>query len=362
MILFQTLDAALSLRRPHGSLQVAELMGWLIEHTPQHLSCNIDAAGNLHIDARTEANHRTLFIAHLDTVHRTGGANNINKFPKAWVAGDKEQCLGADDGAGVAMLMHLMHSGVPGYYIFSQGEEVGGVGARFLANYDDATLLQFDRAIAFDRKGIDSVITHQGMSRCCSDEFAQALASALTEASGDLLWLLPDDSGVYTDTAEFTELIPECTNISVGYEGAHTDRESLDIEYLQTLAQAAALIDWDGLPTTRDPSVHETKPYEWEWADQSFGTTPWIPVGKGMKYTLEDELEDALCDAFVGRINPLVALISEYVYPEDPDTAKRCINKNRLTEEVLDWAQDQLYEGTPPIEILEDLFEGAQTH
>ena len=124
-------------------------------------------------------------------------------------------------------------------------------------------LMEFDRAIAFDRKGLGDVITHQGWSRCCSDEFAQALAHALTT---DTMWMLPDDTGVYTDTAEFVDLIPECTNISVGYSGAHGPQESLNVAYLERLADAATQIDWDALPTTRDPAASDSVYDSWgEW-------------------------------------------------------------------------------------------------
>ena len=70
---------------------------------------------------------------------------------------------------------------------------------------------------------------------------------------------LPDDTGVYTDTAEFTGIIPECTNISVGYYSEHTDKEKLDVIHLQALADRCLRIDWDGLATKRDPSVHDSK-------------------------------------------------------------------------------------------------------
>ena len=62
----------------------------------------------------------------------------------------------------------------------------------------------------------------------------------------------PDSSGVYTDTAEFTLLIPECTNISVGYDHEHTTNESLDINHYDALAKAVVQIDWDALPAARE--------------------------------------------------------------------------------------------------------------
>lgn len=371
-MLFKTLDAALSLRRPHGSAQVAELLLWLMANLPEDLECRIDAAGNMHVDARTDVNHRTLFIAHVDTVHRTGGDNKINKTDTKWSAGMKDQCLGADDGAGVAMLMHLMHSGIPGYYIFSQGEECGGIGAKFLADFDDATLLQFDRAIAFDRKGIDSVITHQFGGRCCSDAFALALSLALNTASDDALFLAPDNTGVYTDTAEFTGLISECTNISIGYDGAHGDKESIDVVYLQMLADAVVQINWDNLPTERDPSAVDADDWGWntgaQWGNYDWGAMPDVTGVKEVKgkfipeYTLEIELQEALDDAMYGRHNTLINLIAEHTYPEDPVIAKRQINKNRLTDDVLAWAEEMLYDGQPARDILDALFEGTQTH
>ena len=369
--LMLTLDAALSLARPHGSRQVADLGNWLMHNMPEHLPCSIDAAGNIHIDARTDTHHRTLFIAHLDTVHRSGGKNKIVKTPTKWTAGDKDKCLGADDGAGVAMLMHLLHSGVPGYYIFSQGEECGGIGAKFLSDNHGVTLMEHDRAVAFDRRGIDSVITHQGMGRCCSDEFAQALATALNDASSEELFLAPDSTGIYTDTAEFTEQIPECTNISIGYEGAHSDHEWLDIYYIQTLAEAAAKIDWDALPTKRDPSVPDPDDYTSRWAEWDWGGVPTTPTvaGAGAKpmklvrdYSPFMQLEDALDDAFQGVLNPLIEMMAEHVYPEDPAIARKQINRNLLTDDVLAWAEDELFNDTPVEMILDALFEGAQVH
>ena len=369
--LLSTLDAALSRARPHGSRQVAELGDWLINNLPEHLSCVIDTAGNIHIDARTEQHHRTLFIAHLDTVHRSSGTNKIVKTQAKWQAGSKGQCLGADDGAGVAMLMHLMWHGVPGYYVFSQGEECGGIGARFLSDYSDATLLEHDRAVAFDRRGIDSVITHQSTGRCCSDEFAQALATALNTASSEELFLAPDDTGIYTDTAEFTSQIPECTNISIGYEQAHSDQEWLDMYYIQTLADAAVKIDWDALPTKRDPQQVEDDGYAYggNWSKWDWGAVSQAVPGAGSKavavgnYSKEMQLEEALDDAYFGILSPLIDMICEHVYPEDPSIARKQMNRNLISDEaVLAWAEEELFNQTPVEHILDSLFEGAQVH
>jgi hypothetical protein len=349
-MLYKTLCRALSVKRPHNGQGVAMFTDWLATAVPEHLQEKtfIDTTGNLHIDARTDTKHRTLFVAHVDTVHREDGANKIRKTAGKWYADDA--VLGADDGAGVAMLMHMMHGGVAGYYVFTQGEECGGIGARALAK-DVALLSQFDRSIAFDRRGIDSVITHQGYGRCCSDTFAQALADELS--SGNVLMYLGDDTGVYTDTAEFVDTIPECTNISVGYQFEHTLKEELNIHHFEALAAAVLTVPWDALPTDRDPTVVESKWDKWDkWDTHAYPvpsggwSTNWWADYKDYQddtpYSLEMEVEDAIYEAMRGTYTSLINLIAEAVYPEDPALAKRTISRKILTDEVLEEAWDML--------------------
>jgi hypothetical protein len=289
--------------------------------------------------------HRTLFVAHVDTVHRKEGPNKIKQTNTHWYADGA--ALGADDGAGVAMLMHLLHAGVHAYYIFTQGEECGGIGATFLAKTQRELLSEFDRAIAFDRRGIDSVITHQGRGRCCSDVFADALSAALN--ADDTLMYLPDSTGVYTDTAEFIEDIPECTNISVGYYHEHSDKESLDILHFTALAARVARIDWDSLPTDRDPTVVETVDWgRWGvYAGSSLtGVNSSFATGGGYHHLSSDdydwdfdsytgELQEALYDAQAGSKQWLIELMCESVWPEDPEMAERMIDRNKIDERVL---------------------------
>lgn len=340
-ILYKTLARSLSMMRPHNSEGTRRLTDWLQERAPAHAKIHRDAIGNLHVDTRLNASNRTLFVAHVDTVHRKEGANKIRQTPTYWYADGA--ALGADDGAGVAMLMHLMHSGVPAYYVFTQGEECGGIGATHLAKHDAKLLAEFDRAIAFDRRGIDSVITHQGRGRCCSDAFGEALSNALNEDM--TLMYLPDSTGVYTDTAEFIEVIPECTNISVGYYSEHSDKESLDIIHFQALAERVAKIDWDSLPTDRDPTVVERINYD-SWYSPSLTGVNSLDTGGGYhrlnsddydwdydSYTIE--LQEALYDAQAGSKQWLIELMCESVWPEDPEMAERLIDRNKIDEVLI---------------------------
>lgn len=356
-ILYKTLARALSMKRPHNSEGTKRLTDWLQENSPKGAYTHRDAAGNLHIDTRVSPLNSTLFVAHVDTVHRDQGPNKIAKTPTHWHADGAP--LGADDGAGCAMLMHLLHAGVPAYYVFTQGEECGGIGAKWLAVNQPELLAEFDRAIAFDRRGIDSVITHQGYGRCCSDAFADALSNDL---NADLtLMYLPDNTGVYTDTAEFTDVIPECTNISVGYYSEHSERECLDIIHFQALADRCALIDWDALPTDRDPSVVESKwGTDWEdykgWASYKGGHY-FDDDGFDLEFMRED-LRDAIYDAMAGSKQWLVELMCESVYPEDPELAIKFIDRSKISEDVLEEALSNMTVLDPDA-VLADVFDRA---
>lgn len=384
-MLYKTLCRALSLKRPHKSQTTADFTNWLATAVPEHLQERtfMDEVGNLHVDARENTSHRTLFVAHVDTVHKEQGANKIRKTKSKWYADGAP--LGADDGAGCAILMELLHADVCAYYVFTQGEEVGGIGAKHLVTADAALLGDFDRAIAFDRRGIDSVITHQGWGRCCSDVFASALSDVLS-ADGVLMYL-GDDTGVYTDTAEFVDIIPECTNISVGYMNEHSAREELDIVHFEALAHAVTSIKWDELPVSRDPHVPDPDDkwgkYAYSWKYETNWDMPKATsVSKKSKgkakskedsywaqFTDEDEymddeamyLEDALYEAMVGAPDALLELIAESVYPEDPKMALQFLNKRLLTDELLQEALEMSH-AYDPYTVLCTLFDSIHTN
>lgn len=356
-VLGKILNTALLTKRPHGSATNVKFTAWLRDQLPLDLNkaAFYDGAGNLHVDNRTQATHKTLFVAHVDTVHRNEGKNKITKTKTHWRA--KGDVLGADDGAGVALLMHMIWGGVHGYYIFTQGEERGGVGARYLADKMPTLLGEFDRAIAFDRRGVDSVITHQGWGRCCSDTFGSALADALMDGNDNLM-MLNDDTGVYTDTAEFTDIIPECTNISVGYAREHTQEESLDLVYYQHLSQAVLAVAWDSLPVDRDPSFVEPAQDTGTWW-QTYKTTSqyaYDPTDDEPDYHREDAI-DAVLDAQHGHYDALANMVAESIWPDDTGLALRHINFKGLKPSSLDWALECLEHGEDVDLVLDSLFD-----
>ena len=203
----------------------------------------------------------TLFCAHLDTVDSGSPGKNLDikhVFDGDIVKTDGKTILGGDDKAGVAIMLYMIEKGVPGFYLFTVGEEKGCVGSSKLSQAlqvkMDDKYKDIKKIIAFDRKGYTSIITHQLEQRCCSDEFANALASEFEKAG---LKFMIDTTGGYCDSAEFADIMPECTNLSVGYFDQHAHIERQDLAFLEKMAEASCKVDWNSLPVRRDPKKVE---------------------------------------------------------------------------------------------------------
>lgn len=198
---------------------------------------------------------RTIFASHLDTVSRDY-VDVKHVIDGDFIKTDGKTTLGADDKAGVTVMLWMIKNQVPGLYYFFMGEEVGCIGSGLASKTKFS--LDYDRILSFDRRGTGSIITHQSCGRSCSDSFADALCEELNFLGMEYI---KDSGGVYTDSAEFADDIKECTNISVGYYKEHTNTESQDIAHLTKLAEACISVNWETLPTERDPMVYEAKPY-----------------------------------------------------------------------------------------------------
>lgn len=225
----------------------------LVSHLPSgHYK---DVHGNYYYKI---GNSKTAFTCHLDTACKSQVFVN-HKIEKNIISTDGKSILGADDKAGMTILLYMIEKRIPGLYCFFIGEEVGCIGSGKAS--DDESFSKYDRMISFDRRGTKSVITYQSSKRCCSDEFATELSNRLNNFG---LQMEPDNTGVYTDSAEFTDVISECTNISVGYYKEHTHFEHQDIDHLIKLCIAVTKIDWETLPVKRDQTKIEYKSYSYK--------------------------------------------------------------------------------------------------
>jgi len=229
----------------------------------------VDEFGNLFVKI---GDSDVMFTSHLDTA--TSANTEVNHvFDGNIIKTDGKSILGADDKAGVTVMMYMIKNQIPGLYYFFLGEEVGCIGSKKVAEVQKETKIEgINKVISFDRRKTTSIITYQSGQRCASDTFGRALAGALNKADDSFEYVI-DPTGVLTDSVQFIKIYSECTNISVGYENEHTFSETQDIEHLAKLAEACIKVDWNGLPVERDPSKVEYRDYyssrwnSWDWED-----------------------------------------------------------------------------------------------
>lgn len=269
----KTLVRILEWRRPFQSDHEVAFMQWLRDEIKERgYVPSVESMGCLvvRVPMLGGARSTTLFSCHTDTVHSQSKERQqklvydaemgyIYLDSKAEYAhSDKPNCLGADDGVGVWIMLEMIRAKVPGTYIFHRGEERGGVGANAMLRERRALLAEHQIAVAFDRPRTNEVITHQGGQRCCSEKFAQALAKALNDANSGFDYK-PSSGGVFTDTKVYRGVIEECTNLGVGYENQHGPDELLDYAHAVALRNAACVIKWEALPVDRDPEEDDYK-------------------------------------------------------------------------------------------------------
>ncbi len=336
----------------------------------------------------------TLWSCHTDTVHAAADSGALHRqrivvdHHKGELYKIDNKPLGADDGAGVWLLLEMISAKVPGTYIFHRGEEKGGIGSRAVAKNFPSWLKKFTHAIAFDRKKDCSIITFQSSGRCCSDKFANQMSQLLTDEDCTYI-LAPDDGGIFTDTANYIDLIPECTNISIGYDNEHSGAETLDVKYLLWLRDRMVSVfgaaDAPVLEVHRDPSVHESKwgKSGWEnyrnWSDRTTTTktapprhSVWDVLSPLNEYDVDDmswrEMEDWIDREDPAKVSDLIFNLAEKVLRPLDNPAKLRIQVLEQMKE-LDELQEEndalrirLGELAEMVELMEELKCNSSTH
>ena len=293
--------AMLRYRRPAGSKTEKAFIREFLEP----LGVERDAYGNLH---KRIGDAPVLWSCHTDTVHSQGGMQRLEVEGNIVKAGGASNCLGADCTTGVWLMTEMILADVPGLYIFHREEEMGGGGSDFIARKTPGLLAGIHYAIAFDRMGTSSIITHQAGGRCCSDAFAVSLSDGLG------LGMHLDDGGTFTDTANYVDLVGECTNISVGYKNQHRATETQDIAFALSLRDALLGLDVQSLRYARQPGE----------VDPEWGAFPRYRGGTGRTgYTqwMDDAWDDAPAPTSRGR--SVLSIVRDY------------------PEEVADWLEEQ---------------------
>jgi hypothetical protein len=243
---------------------------------------------------------KTLFCSHLDTVGNQKLKVNKEYYEEKghrFVKTDGNTILGADDKTGMVIMLNMIDNDIPGMYYFLIGEEKGTVGSGLLYSRKSQMILsKYDRCVAFDRRGYGSIINRQMGKYCCSDEFVTSLATELANAG---MRFKKDSTGVWTDSALFMGVIPECTNLSVGYFNEHQKTEHQDLDYMIMLSNAVVKVNWESLPVVREPQPFDTEdPDDYEEIPEN------LPLRKLMD--IFDEVEGIIYDVshqFAGNSN-----------------------------------------------------------
>lgn len=250
----KVLAELLCIRRPHGGLGEKLAQAVVMREVMGRGHAVVkDTHGN--ISVRVGEDNGCVFTAHLDTVHREDGEQVLFIISEtgeivADGADGKASVLGADDASGVYLLLEMIQANRPGLYLFFVGEECGGIGSS--AYVKDHSTFSANMVVSFDRRGTKDIITHQGGWCTASNTFAMALGEAMNRLDNTFEYA-PCAGGLYTDSREFAEIVPECTNIAVGYYNEHTVRESQDLEHLLRLRAVVVALDWQALPIARVP-------------------------------------------------------------------------------------------------------------
>lgn len=238
----------LKFRRNHGSNTEKQFINGYLLPMIESFSYkpHMDEIGNIWVEV---SNDPFLFVAHIDTCHRGEGMNDPI-VDGDWVSVNPKDldgaCLGADDGVGIYCNLKMIEAGIGGTYLFTRGEEKGGIGASFIAEETPHKLQGFNLCVEVDRAGEDEIIVSQGVGDCASEQFAKQLASQLSMGHK------PSDLGVYTDNAEFAGIIPECVNIAAGYYSQHTLKERVNLRYVDKLLEKLLKVDWSSLIIKRE--------------------------------------------------------------------------------------------------------------
>ena len=256
-----TLIQMLRFKRPMGSRTETNFRKWFLFGLPNAWE---DAFNNIHVlvARKDESWPTTIWSSHTDTVHKEDGYQKVI-VDKGWAKlapREPSNCLGADCTVGVWIMRELALAGVPGHYVFHWGEERGCIGSRNVTKQKPTMFRKANCVIAFDRRGKSEIITFQRGSRTCSDAFADSLATMLPKGYA------ASSNGIYTDSAEYAEIVPECTNLGVGYVGEHGDDEKVELVVPMKMVNAI-IANWDerNLVIERDPKA----PKESKWGKKS---------------------------------------------------------------------------------------------
>ena len=223
------LEGMLSIRG--SSKNESEIRNYIIkELTPLVSNLQVDTVGNI-LAKRVFGPGKTLLLsAHMDVVESDINPSfRIREHDDIWYR--TKGILGADDRAGVAMIVNIMREINEHKFIgtikiaLTVGEEIGQIGAMGIETgfFEDVSY-----AISLDRRNGLDIVTHSSFQRYCSEEygsfFEKASINFLKHNKGYRIV-----KGGISDLRVWSMYGIESVNISVGFYNEHTENEYLNI-------------------------------------------------------------------------------------------------------------------------------------
>lgn len=153
-----------------------------------------------------------LLVAHLDTVFKSPPVEIYfdEKKDVLW----SPQGLGADDRAGVFIILKLIQEGLRPHVCFTTDEEIGGVGASMLVQVFKEKPFDIKYAIQLDRQGVGDSVYYD----CDNPKFEEYI----NKFGYVTAWGSFSDIGVICPAWEVAGV-----NLSVGYVREHSTSETL---------------------------------------------------------------------------------------------------------------------------------------
>ena len=166
--------------------------------------------------------HTPLLSAHMDTVQDETDAKLaiFSKIRGNFIAG--YGVIGGDDKCGVYLILDLLKERNDYNFVFSVGEEVGGVGIRSFVSKNDLSHIPY--GLVLDRRGGNDIVCDN--NDYGTKEFEEALAKV-----GKLFGYKPA-MGTFSDGDFLNEQL-SVANISVGYHNPHMKSEFVDLAELE---------------------------------------------------------------------------------------------------------------------------------
>lgn len=189
---------------------------------------------------------KMMFAAHLDVVCEFEATDLLVELDN--IVTRKKGILGADDRAGVAIILNLLKEvgnikGIPPFkFVFTVGEEQRQYGAKAI---DPGFFEDVSFGISLDRRNCKDIVYRSRSQEYSTLEFAEGVARVSSRIFSVENEFVPCEGGI-SDLHVWSEKDTRpCVNLSVGYTQEHHDFENLNLVcWDRTHQLAKELISW----------------------------------------------------------------------------------------------------------------------